>query len=174
MRFASTQENETLEALVARVYDLGKEPPATLARTVRRELIDANPYLKTIDRVPTGTLVAVPEIEGAAFGEHAREPDPVALSVAGGQFPGALALMRGVIADALGAEATDARDATAFLRSAEVRARARGDEQLKAELPGMIEAAAARADDAGQLEAYSTGAFAQAETDLADLMQAFG
>ena len=82
--------------------------------------------------------------------------------------------MRGVIADALGAEATDARDATAFLRSAEVKQLARDDEQLKAELPGLVEAALARADGAGQLEAYSTGAFAQVETDLADLMQAFG
>ena len=81
MRFASTLENETLDALAARVYDFGKEPTATLARTVRRELIDANPYLKTIDRVPGGTLVAVPPIEGAPFGEHAREADPVALSM---------------------------------------------------------------------------------------------
>ena len=174
MRFASTLDNETLDALAARVYDLGKEPPATLARTVRRELVDANPYLKTIDRVPPGTLVAVPQIERAPFSEHAREADPKALSVAGGQLPGAVALMRSVIADALGAEATEARDATAFLRSAEVKQLARDDAQLKAELPGLVEAASARADGAGQLEAYSTGAFAQLETDLADLTQAFG
>src|SRR3954454_13152610 len=115
MRFASTLDNETIDALAARVYDLGKEPTATLGRTVRRELVDANPYLKTVDRVPAGTLVAVPPIEGAPYGEPAREADSKALSVAGGQLPGAVALMRSVIADALGAEATEARDATAFL-----------------------------------------------------------
>ncbi len=174
MRFASTLEKETLDALAARVYDLGKEPTAALARTVRRELIDANAYLKTIDRVPAGTLVAVPAIEGAPFGEHAREPDAVALSVAAGQLPGAVALMRSVIADVLRAEATDAREATGFLRSTEVKQLARDDEQLKAELPGLVTAASARADRAAQLETYSTGAFAQVESDLADLMHAFG
>ena len=174
MRFASTLEKETLDALAARVYDLGKQPTATLARTVRRELIDANPYLKTIGYVPAGTLVAVPAIEGAPFGEHAREPDPVALSVAAGQLPGAVALMRSVIADALGAEATDAREATGFLRSAEVKQLARDDEQLKTELPGLVEAASDRADRAGQLKAYTTGAFAQVESDLADLIRGFG
>ena len=74
MRFASTFQNETLDDLVARVYDLGKEPSASIKRTARRGLTDANPYLQTIERVPAGTVVAAPPIEGAPFGEERARP----------------------------------------------------------------------------------------------------
>lgn len=174
MRFASTFQNETLDDLVARVYDLGKEPSASIKRTARRELTDANPYLQTIERVPAGTVVAVPEIDGAPFGEQVQEADPVAVSMAGGQFNGIVGMMRTTISDELRAQAADARNAAAFLRSAQVKKLARGNEQLKEALPAMLKVAAARGDDAQALQRYTKAAFAQLETDMADLMRAFG
>ncbi len=174
MRFASTLQDETLDALAARVYDVGKEPSASIMRTARRELTDANPYLKTIDRVPAGTVVAVPEIDGAPFGEQTREADSAAVSVAGGQLAGLVGTMRTTIAAELEAQAADARDAAAFLRSAEAKQLARADDRLKEALPAMLKVAAARVDDAQTLQRHTKDAFAQLETDLADLMQAFG
>jgi hypothetical protein len=174
MRFAFTLKDDTLDTLTTRVYELGADPAASLVRDVRRALTAANPYLTSIDRVPVGTVVAVPEIDGVAFGADTHAADQVATSVSAAQLAGIAGLTQTTISAVLDAQAADARASAALLRSAPIRKLARGDERLGEALPALLKVATARTDDAKSLQGYTRESFAQLDADLAELADSFG
>jgi hypothetical protein len=173
MRFAVLAENETLEELAARVYDVSAGGKSAL-RSAGKALTDANPFLRRIDQVPAGTVVAVPPLEGAdpASQTHAAEALPAAALAA--QLRGAVALVRQRLASEIEAELAESKEAVGLSRSREAKAAARDRPELGDELRSLTEAAAARAEAARELQQYQVNAFARMELDLTDLMAEFG
>ena len=62
MRFTSTVAGETLDDLTRRSYDLGDATSNDSIERARTALLDANPFLATLDSVPDGTVVTVPDL----------------------------------------------------------------------------------------------------------------
>lgn len=173
MRFTSTLAGETLDDLVRRSYNLGDATSDDLQRA-RTGLVEANPFLATLDTVPDGTVVAVPDLPGLEISAQALSPDQAAAAVSADQFGGALALATRALLASITAAVQDATGSLQEFDGAEIKKLASADEQLSAALPQLIQAATARVEAGRQLEAYSSTAFAQFEKDLAGLRSAFG
>ena len=135
MRLATTLENETLDQLVARVYELPSERKEPTLRAARKALTDANLYLSAIGSVPPGTVILVPEVKGASVAAGATsEPGALIGEVAVAQLRGAIALAAQQLGDDLTSEVEDARATAKLAQSAEVRREAK--EQAAAALDG--------------------------------------
>jgi hypothetical protein len=173
MQFATTLPDESVEALAARVYDLGERPPPTAVRAAAKALADANPFLRKGVDVPPGTVVEVPRLEqgghrpGATQGE-----DAVASGLVLDHVQAAAALVARQLAADLDAETADA-DATLQL--------ARSDELKRLDAPGLAEAlkgtvaaAEARAASAKELRSRQEAMLGQLASDLDELTAAHG
>ena len=173
MRFAVLAQNETLDELAARVYDVPSAGPAAL-RQAGKALTDANPFLRRIDQVPAGTLIAVPPLAGVAPAAQTQSADTLPAAALAAQLRGAIALARQRLSGEIDAELADSTEAAGLSRSREVKAAARERSELGDELRLVAQTAAARADAARELQQYQTTAFARMELDLKDLMAEFG
>jgi len=173
MRFAVLAENETLEDLAARVYDVSGAGPTAL-RDAGRALVEANPFLRKIDEVPAGTLVMVPPLAGVEASAAAYPADRLPAAALAAQLRGAVALARRRLSSEIDAEIAEATETANLARSREAKAAARDNPELRDELPKLAEAAAARAESAHALQQYQTHAFARIEADIEDLLTSFG
>jgi hypothetical protein len=172
MRFAVLAQNETLDDLAARVYDVPAGARAKL-RDAGKALADANPYLRRIDQVPAGTVVVVPPLAGVEPTPQAYAPDALPVSALVSQLRGAVALVRQNLSSEIDAELADSKSVAGVARSREAKAAARENPELGDELPRVAETAAARAEAARELQKYQVDAFARMEFDLDDLLAGF-
>jgi hypothetical protein len=171
MQFAVLAENETLESLAARVYDLPAGPAAL--REAGKALTDANPYLRRIDQVPAGTVVAVPPLARIEPSAQTQGVDTLPAAVLAAQLRGAIALVRQRLASDVEAELATSTEAAELARSREAKAAARERPELADELTHLAATASARSDAARELRHYQVEAFARMELDLDDLMAEF-
>lgn len=174
MRFAVTMENETLDALAGRVYAFEGKPTQAAQRVAAKALTDANPFLRRLDEVPPGTVVAIPEIEAARPSDETRDPEPMIGGLVVEQLRGAVALAQRVLTDDVDAEIAETRESVSLLRSAEVRRLGKENAWLKEQLPNITDTATSRRDDARELQRYGKQAFAQVDKDLEELLKTFG
>ena len=173
MRFAVLAQNETLDDLAARVYDVPAGAPAGL-RDAGKALAEANPFLRRIDQVPAGTVVVVPPLAGVEPTQQAYAPDALAVGALVNQLRGAVALVCQNLSSEIDAELADSKSVAGVARSREAKTAARELPELGDELPRLAEAAAARAEAARELQKYQVDAFARMEFDLDDLLAEFG
>lgn len=172
MRLATTLENETLDQLVARVYELPADRKGGAVRAARKALTDANPYLSAIGSVPPGTVILVPDVKGASvLADATSEPGPLIGEVAVAQLRGAVTLAAQQLADEVGAELEDARATAKLAQSAEVR---RAAKEQAAELKAVVQAGQQRVQHAQQLQRQQKQVFGQIEKDLAEMVGRFG
>jgi Phage Tail Protein X len=174
MRFTSTVGGETLDELATRSYGLGSPPSNDLIERAQAGLIGANPFLATLDAVPDGTVVAVPDLPGLEASDQTRSADQAAVAGTVDQFGGALALLARVVPAAIASAVEDADGSLQELGATDIKRLAGANEQLSAALPQLIQAATARVEAGQQLQEYSKPAFGQFEKDLAALRSVFG
>jgi phage tail protein X len=174
MQLTSTTRDESLDGLVARSYDLGTAPSKALLGRARAALIRANPFLQNLGAVPEGTMVAVPDVPGAAASAETVPPERAALEVGTDQFGGAVALAASDLMAELAGAAEDANGSLQALKAAEIKSLARGNERLSEALPELMQTASARIKVGRGIEEYSKAAFADLGADLAALRGAFG
>ena len=173
MHFVTTVAGETLEALVARAYDVPAGAPKAVAKRAQTAIVDANPFLKAMDAVPDATIVAVPDVEGATASAATDDADRTALGAAVSQFSGtAPAALEAILGD-LRQTAAETAGSLELLRSPELRKLARENEQLRAALPAMNKLASARIDAQQRLETMAREALAQVQSELDGLRDAF-
>jgi hypothetical protein len=173
MQFATTQPDESLEALAARVYDFGERPPPAAVRAAAKALADANPILRKPADVPPGTVVEVPRLdEGGHRAGATQGEDAVAAGLVLDHVQAAAALVARQLAADLDAETADA-DATLQL--------ARSDELKRLDAPGLPEAlkrtvaaAEARAASAKELRSRQDAMLGQLASDLEELAAVHG
>jgi phage tail protein X len=174
MQFTSITHDESLDDLVARTYDLGAAPSKALLGRARAALIQANPFLQNLGDVPEGTMVAIPDLPTAAASAETVAPEQAAIGIGTDQFGGAVALAASDLMAELAGAAEQASGSLQALKSSEIKKLARGNEQLSAALPELMQAASARIDAGRGIQEYSKAAFAEMEADLAALRGAFG
>lgn len=168
MQLTATRTAESLDALAARVYDLGDKPTQAATRAAAKALAEANPFLRRIDDVPAGTVVDVPPLPkgelrpGTTTGE-----DEVVVALLFDRVRAAAALIQRQLLADLDREAQDARDTISLARSGELKKlRGRG---LSEALTRTVTAAEERGAAADALRSRSDAVIAQITTDLADL-----
>jgi hypothetical protein len=173
MQLTATLPDESLEALAARVYDLGDKPPQARVRAAARALRDANPALRRMAAVPPGTVVEVPPLEEAAHRPGATmNEDAVATGLVGDHVAAAAVLLGRRLFEDLSAEISDADETLKLARSPELRrAKAPGLEEA---LPQTVAAAEARAAAAKELQARREAVLGQLAADLRSLTGAHG
>jgi hypothetical protein len=174
MRFISTIENETLEELVTRAYDLGTAPSDKLIQRAETGLLEANPFLTTLDVVPDGSMVAVPDQPDLVASAEALAADQAGVAVTADQFTGAIALSGNELLASIASAVQEANEALQEFGGADIQQLAASNDQLSAALPQLTSAATARVEASQQLEEYSKTALAQVEKDLEALRTAFG
>jgi hypothetical protein len=174
MRFAVTMENETLDALAVRVYAFEGKPTQATQRAAAKALTDANPFLRRLDEVPPGTVVAIPDLDQARPTDEARDPEAMIAGLVADQLRGAVALTQRMLSDDVEAELGETRESIKLLRSAEARQLGRENAWLKDQIPRITEAANTRMEAARELERYQQQAFAQLDKDLEGLLKTFG
>lgn len=168
MQLAATRPDETLEALAARVYDLGEKPTQATTKAAAKALADANPFLRRIADVPPGTVVDVPPFEKAQAraGETERD-DAVVAGLVLDHVGAAAALFARQFAADLDAEAADAEETVKLARSAELkRMKTPG---LTEALKDTVTAAEHRAATVKELRTRHDAVLEQLARDLADL-----
>jgi hypothetical protein len=169
MELTAIRQDESLEALANRVYDLGEQPSQARIREAVRALRDANPAVRKLADVPPGTVVEVPPLEDGAHRPGATvSEDAVAAGLVHEHVAAAAALLgRQLFAD-LSAELSDAEETLKLARSPELRrARAPG---LKEALRETVAAAEARAAAAGELRSRREAVLGQLDADLRGLL----
>jgi hypothetical protein len=168
MRLTTTIPNESLDALAARVYDLGDKPTQAAKRAAAKALADANPFLSRLADVPAGTVVAVPPIDkgevrlGATQGE-----DEIVSGLVLDHVSAAAALVARQLAADFAAEVAGTGTTLKLARSAELnRSKTPG---LAEALAKTIKAAEARAANAKELRSRQDAMLRQLASDLSEL-----
>lgn len=169
MRYATTQGDESVTALAARIFGVG--PRTKLARRAAKALRDANPVLAEVASLPKGTPVAVPSVEGGKPTVRLRELSDFATR----------GVFRATRADAeplgeLLATIADARRATADrqlkrLRSAAVKRAARDDPAIAARVERAVAWAEGERAAATELKASRRLAVTALGEDIARLLE---
>ena len=168
MQLTATRPAESLDALAARVYDLGDKPTQAATRAAAKALAEANPFLRQIDDVPAGTVVEVPPFDkgevrpGATTGE-----DEAVVELLFDRVRAAASLIQRQLLADLDREAQDARDTIKLARSGELK-KLRGP-GLSEALTRTVAAAEARSASVDALRSRSDAVIAQIAADLADL-----
>ncbi len=172
MRFIYTKAGEPLEDLAARAYDFGGTASPGELRTAGKALRDANPFLRKLSTVQDGTLVLVPELEGAAPSRGAESPAATAAALVADRLKDAAAQALELLSGELNNETAAARSSLDVLRSTETRRLVRADDQAKLAAQATEEAVKARLAAAEGLRDYQTQVAARIESDLEELLGA--
>ena len=165
MQLASTLPSEGVEALAARVYDLGEKPSATAVRGAVKALTAANPFLERPDDVSPGTVVEVPPLEDVPYRPGAtNDEDALATGLVLDHVQAAAALIARQLAADLDAEVADAGATLELAASDELTALKTPG--LAEALPRTIAAAEARAATAKELRSRQDAVLGQLAADL--------
>ena len=170
MRIARTRSGEPLEKLAARLYEFEGKPSAAHFRAAGRTLRDANPFLRKPADVPEGTLLIVPEVEGAAPAAATEPLESAVGALAIAHLREAAARAVELLGGELDDEVADAESSRTVLRSAEARRLARADEGATLVHEEAGEAIKARLAAAERLDLYRNQVAARVEEDLDELL----
>jgi hypothetical protein len=168
MRYATTQGDESMTALAARIFGVG--PRTQVARRAAKALRKANPALAEVASLPKGTPIAVPPVEGGKPAVRLRDLSDFA---ARGAFRATRAE-----AEPLGelvAAIADAREASADahlkrLRSAAIKRAAKDDPATAERVKRAIARAEGEQAAAKALRAAQRRATPKLAQDIARLL----
>ena len=172
MRIAYTRAGESLEELAARVHEFEGEATATALRSAGRALRDANPFLRRLSDVPEGTLLIVPELEGAAPADETDFVEGAAAELLVGRLREAAAQAVELLGSELDDEVAEANRSLDVLRSSDARRLVRADDEARRLREATEEAVKERLAAAEQLGDYRKEVAAQVEQDLDELLAA--
>jgi|SRR5215218_134205 len=171
MRFAIVQPDETVTGLAARLFDA---PTKAGLDAAREALVRANPHIEGRRKLDAGTVVEVPDVEGAEPTPAAGAPTDVAPAVA-------LHGLRTALPDLFEAirTATDDRVAgldreTKSLRSDRAKRAARRDKKTAEGIRRARDGADYRLAESRALRSEHKAALRDVEADLDDLLGLFG
>lgn len=170
MRLASFEGERRISDLVGRLYRISGPRAAARAREAQRALLEANPHLRELRRVPEGALIVVPDVpEAEPAGQRPEAPRPALEALAEALARGAEAVTASVAE-----QATRAEQEARALTAREIKAAARTAPGLEEALARAAAAAEERAKRARALRAESEQALAQLADDLRVLVESMG
>ncbi len=154
MRFAATEGECTIEALIERLYRIEGRGAAGVARHARKELLSLNPQLKEMAGVAEGTAILVPDIEGAEVAVEGVPPPRVAAGALVEDVKAAFEATLKALGRSIGEERDDARRSIELLRSREAKAAAENVPGAADQMKSTLAGAQQRLEDVEALELY--------------------
>jgi hypothetical protein len=166
MRLAIFKGDKRIEDLAARLFQ-ARASDAQASKQATAALIEANPQLANLDRVPNGTVVVVPDTPLAVNASEEIRP----LSTAAADFARSVAEHVGAftsgLADAVGSADTQADSALKLLQDPSLKAAADNDPALKQRLTAIEANTNATVEDVKETQTTLQQALAQMQEDLA-------
>jgi hypothetical protein len=169
MRYAILQEGEDLSALTRRVFRSSSR--AALEQAEKR-VLKANPRLAKPEEQKPGTLVVVPEVEGATTTEEAVSEADLASRLLD-QLKGMIGDLGPAITAGLDQQEEEAKSTVQLLGSAKVTRLAEKVPDLKERLPEAAKTAQEQITKIKVLRTQQKEALAEFEKDFEDLRKRF-
>jgi hypothetical protein len=169
MQYATTSGERSVSELVTRLYGVGERTAA--GRSADQALRKANPELEEIAELPRGSVVEVPEVEGA------EPPKPLAdltgaIGVAAVRsVKSGLDSLEQVLEDVVHERVQQAAEARKLLGSADVKRAARENPALAATLKAASAQTEAELEEARALRTVQRKALEKLAEDLDALLE---
>src|SRR5262245_23093839 len=116
MRFIYAKAGEPLEELAARAYDFEGPASASTVSAAAKALRDANPFLRKPTAVDDGTLLIVPNLEGAKATAQTEAPEATAAALIAARLRDAADQALDLLAGEIENETTASRSSLELLR----------------------------------------------------------
>lgn len=167
MRFVTAKTESTLANLTRHVFEIQGRNVAERAKQAQAALLQANPHLRDLKKVPAGTLVLLPDLPGTSpFAPQAAasvSPEVVA------HLKQAVAGAKAVLARAAASEAEDAATTLELAKSMGQMNLVKQAPALQTRLPEIAKLTKSRATEAAALNAAQVQALAALAAELDQL-----
>jgi hypothetical protein len=164
MTLAILKRGEAVEGLVNRLFQVDD---AQAREQATAALIEANPQLANLDRVPSGAVVVVPDTPLAVNASEVVRPMSTAAADFARSMAEHVAAFTSGLADAVGSAGTQADSTLKLLQDRSLKAAADNDPALKQRLTAIEANTKATVDDVKERQKTLQQALAQMQEDLA-------
>ena len=165
MRFTSVEGQPLVSELVDKLFDVPARRASPLRKAAEQALRDANPQLANLRKVPAGTPILVPEVPGIPAIREDRPPatpwDDLVKDLTT-----TLSTAHESVESSLRREEEAYEQTTALLGSRELRAAAREDAKLQAQIEEISAAAKTRLEESKTRAAEQIQGLAALAEDL--------
>lgn len=169
MRFAIIKDEKTTADLVTRVFDLRGRGSKERAKEIETAVLEANPHLKDIKKLPQGTLIVLPEGARVKSGEEVQ-PAPAFANQAVEQALHAIGTIRTVLDASIISQNESSTRTIEALDSTEVKAQARKDPAFRDRLTRISQANKARLKEVAAVKTAQDQALEQLGKDLTEMI----
>lgn len=167
MKFVTIKTETNLADLTRDVFEIKGAKAANAAKNAQAALREANPHIADLKKVPSGTLVVVPDVPGIKAAP-AQSLGGVSVEMIS-QLKNALTAAKGVIEKSSTAQVADAEASASLARNRDLMALAKQSPDLKQRLSQIAERAKTLANEVADDKNAQMQALSQLEKDLASL-----
>ena len=167
MKFVTIKTETSLADLTRDVFEIKGAKAASAAKNAQAALREANPHIADLKKVPSGTLVVVPDMPGIKTAP-AQSMGGVSVEMIR-QLKSALTAAKAVIEKFAAAQAEDAEESASLAKNRDLVALAKQTPELKQRLLQIAEQAKTQAKEIADDKKAQIQAIGQLEKDLASL-----
>jgi phage tail protein X len=167
MKFVTIKTETSLAELTRDVFEIKGTKAASAAKTAQAALREANPHVADLKKVPSGTLVVVPDVPGIKAAP-AQSIEGVSVEMMR-QLKSALAAAKAVVEKSTAAQVEDAEASASLAKNRDLVALAKQTPELKQRLSQVVDQAKNQAKQIADDKKAQIQALTQLEKDLATL-----
>lgn len=167
MKFVTIKTETSLADLTRDVFEIKGTKAASAAKTAQAALREANPHVADLKKVPSGTLVVVPDVPGIKAAP-AQSIEGVSVEMMR-QLKSALAAAKAVVEKSSVAQVEDAEASASLAKNRDLVALAKQTPELKQRLSQVVDQAKTQAKQIADDKKAQIQALTQLERDLATL-----
>src|SRR5215472_14382763 len=167
MKFVTIKTETSLADLTRDVFEIKGAKAASAAKTAQAALREANPHVADLKKVPSGTLVVVPDVPGIKAAP-AQSIEGVSVEMMR-QLKSALAAAKAVVEKSSVAQVEDAEASASLAKNRDLVALAKQTPELKQRLSQVVDRAKTQAKQIADNKKAQIQALTQLEKDLATL-----
>ena len=167
MKFVTIKTETNLADLTRDVFEIKGAKAASAAKNAQAALREANPHIADLKKVPSGTLVVVPDVPGIKAAPTQSLGDVNVEMIR--QLKNALAAAKSVIEKSAAAQVEDAEASASLARNRDLLALAKQSPDLRQRLSQIAERAKTLAKEVADDKNAQMQALGQLEKDLAGL-----
>src|ERR1700745_1041261 len=167
MKFVTIKTETNLADLTRDVFEIKGAKAASAAKNAQAALREANPHIADLKKVPSGTLVVVPDVPGIKAAPTQSLGDVNVEMIR--QLKNALAAAKSVIEKSTTAQVEDAEASASLARNRDLIALGKQSPDLRQRLSQIAERAKTLAKEVADDKNAQMQALGQLEKDLAGL-----
>lgn len=173
MWLATYQGERSLSRVIQRLFEIKGPGSRALAREAEMALLQANPHLRDLTKVPAGALIVVPEVSGIKPAEEVRPVENAVGDVLHEFRQGVDSLLPKLKASVT-RQTEEANNTLKALQSRELRELARQEPAMQKRLDTIAAEAQGRLTQAEALKNLQDRVLPQLDKDLGDFVRFFG